>query len=197
MPPLTCDRIDYRETSSRIVVDEKEKTVTIYLNDWMRYLFQVDEMEIKKVRKGKMKKVFLVLIAALFLAGCAGIQIGGGDNTAQFGLELAAFNAGYLIAEKYPAKIQEIKTEVVLLEGVLAGEGNAEAMNAAFQLAVAKLLKATGNDPLVSANILFISKKIQFTEVPGGKPMIDLPQMKVILTGFKDGVLARELVGGA
>lgn len=135
-----------------------------------------------------MKKAFLILIAAVFLAGCAGIQIG--DNSAQFGLELAAFNAGYLIAEKYPAKIAEIQAEVALLEGALSGEGNAESMNAAFQIAVAKLLKATNNDPLVQANIMFISKKIQFTEVPGGKPIIDIPQMKVILQGFKDGVNA-------
>jgi len=139
-----------------------------------------------------MKKALLILFAALFLAGCAGIQIG--DNTGQFGLELAAFNAGYLVAEKYPGKLEEIKSEIAILELALEGGTSAEAMNTAFQAAVAKLLKTTGNDPLVQANVLFISKKIQFTEVPGGKPAIDLPQMKIILQGFRDGVNAWMLV---
>jgi len=139
-----------------------------------------------------MKKIFIVLIAAFFLAGCAGIQIG--DSTGQFGLELAAFNAGYLVAEKYPGKVTEIQAEIALVESALAGDTSAEAMSAAFQIAVAKLLKITNNDPLVQANVLFISKKIKFTDVPGGEPIIDLPQMKIILQGFKDGIGARMLV---
>jgi hypothetical protein len=53
MAVLTCDRMDYRDAVSRIVVDEKKKTVEIYLNGWMRYLFQVDEMEIKSRKGGK------------------------------------------------------------------------------------------------------------------------------------------------
>ncbi len=137
-------------------------------------------------------KIFAVLIAVAFLTGCAGIQVG--DGTGQFGLELAAFNAGYLVAEKYPARVPEIKAEIALLEQALTGESNAEAMNLAFQAAVAKLLKVTDNDPLVQANVLFISKKVRFTEVPGGAPIIDLPQMKIIVQGFRDGVEARLLL---
>ncbi|HRQ68402.1 MAG TPA: hypothetical protein P5031_07545 [Candidatus Syntrophosphaera sp.] len=138
------------------------------------------------------KSSFAIIISVMFLAGCAGIQIG--DNAGQVGLELAAFNAGYLVAEKYPGRIGEIKAEIALLETAIGGS-SAEAMNSAFQLAVAKLLKVTNNDPLVQANIIFVSKKIKFTEVPGGTPMIDSAQMKIIIQGFKDGVLARELVG--
>lgn len=48
MAILTAERIDYRDAQSRIEVDEKEKTVRIYLNDYMRYLFQVDALEIRK-----------------------------------------------------------------------------------------------------------------------------------------------------
>lgn len=132
------------------------------------------------------------LIVIALLAGCAGIQVG--DGTGQFGLEIAAFNAGYLVAEKYPTRVPEIKAEIALLEQALTGESNAEAMNLAFQAAVAKLLKVTDNDPLVQANVLFISKKIRFMEVPGGPPIIDLPQMKIILQGFRDGVEARLLL---
>jgi len=51
MPVPGCDRIDYRDAESRIVVDEDARTIAVYLNKWMRYLFQVDEIEIKKGEK--------------------------------------------------------------------------------------------------------------------------------------------------
>ena len=145
-----------------------------------------------------MKKVFLTLMVAALLMGCAGVQIQGAGNQQEavtIGLELLAFNGGYLVAEKYPGKYTQIMEEVYLLEGVLAGN-NVDAANAAFQIAVTKLLAATNNDPLVAANVMFVKSKIKFVGTgTEAKPLIDIPQMKLILANFKAGTEAWALIG--
>ena len=141
-----------------------------------------------------MKKVFLMLMVAAMLTGCSGVQIQGGQEEAvNMGLELIAFNGGYLVAEKYPDKYLAIMEEINILEGVLSGN-NVEAANAAFQLAVTKLMQATDSDPLITANVMFLKSKIKFVGTDE-KPLVDIPQMKIILANFKAGTEAWALVG--
>jgi hypothetical protein len=147
-----------------------------------------------------MKKTFAVIAIAMFLmVGCAGVgvQFGGSGNQQEavnMGLELLAFNGGYLLVDKYPDKYQAVQAEITAFEAILAGN-NVDAANAAFQLGIQKLLKATNNDPLVAANISYLSKKIKFTSTAeGGKPVIDIPQMKMIVENFKAGAEARMLM---
>lgn len=141
-----------------------------------------------------MKKILALSIAALFLVGCGGIQIAQDkQEIANMGLELLAFNGGYLLVDKYPAKYAAVQSEVAAFEAILAGN-NVDAANAAFQLGIQKLLAATNNDPLVAANVSYLSKKIKFTSTgTEGKPIIDIPQMKAIVENFKAGADARAL----
>lgn len=148
-----------------------------------------------------MKKIFAAIVIAMFLmVGCAGVQFGGSGNQQEavnMGLELLAFNGGYLLVDKYPDKYQAVQAEITAFEAILAGN-NVDAANAAFQLGIQKLLKATNNDPLVAANISYLSKKIRFTSTAeGGKPVIDIPQMKMIVENFRAGADARILMGYA
>jgi hypothetical protein len=152
--------------------------------------------------KRKPSIVIAAIAAVVMLAGCAGVgvQFGGSGNQQEavnMGLELLAFNGGYLLVDKYPDKYQAVQAEITAFEAILAGN-NVDAANAAFQLGIQKLLKATNNDPLVAANISYLSKKIQFTSTAeGGKPVIDIPQMKLIVENFKAGADARILMGYA
>jgi hypothetical protein len=146
------------------------------------------------------KRLFAIAMAAALLMGCAGIgvQVEGAGNQSEavnMGLELLAFNGGYLVADKWPDKYGEIAKEIALLEGVLAGD-SVETANAAFQVAVQRLLKETNDDPLVAANVMYLSKKIKFTSTGSdGKPLLDIPQMKLILENFKSGAETRAMLG--
>jgi hypothetical protein len=55
------------------------------------------------------KSLFTVAMVAALLTGCAGIgvQVEGAGNQAEavnMGLEMLAFNGGYLLVDKYPDK---------------------------------------------------------------------------------------------
>lgn len=147
-----------------------------------------------------MKKVFLTLMVAALMMGCAGVQIGGTgtqQDAVSIGLELLAFNGGYLVAEKYPGKYQAIMAEIAIVEAALSGS-SADAANEAFQVGVQKLLAATNNDPLVKANVSFIASKIKFVPTAEGqKPLIDVPTMKLIVDNFKAGAETRAVLGYA
>lgn len=143
------------------------------------------------------KSLFATLMAAALLTGCAGVgvQVEGAANqqgAVNMGLELLAFNGGYLLVDKYPDKYAAVQAEVTAFEAILAGN-NMDAANVAFQVGIQKLLKATNNDPLVAANVTYLSKKIKFTQTADGKPVIDIPQMKTIVDNFKAGAEARAL----
>jgi hypothetical protein len=144
-----------------------------------------------------MKRCFLAVFAVLLLlTGCGQVGVTVSQDQADFatmGLELLSFNAGYLVVDKWPDKAPAIAAEVAALEAVLAGN-QADAANAAFQLAVQKLLGLTNNDPLVAANVGYLSRKIKFTQTADGKPLIDVPQMKLIVQNFKDGAALRGAV---
>ena len=140
------------------------------------------------------KKVLAAIVAVLLLlVGCGQVGVTVSQDQAELatmGLEMLSFNAGYLIADKWPDKVSMIQAEVATLEAVLAGN-QADAANAAFQLAVQRLLSVSNNDPLVAANVLFLSKKIKFTSTGEGSKIIDIPQMKLIVSNFQEGVNLR------
>lgn len=143
------------------------------------------------------KSVIAILMAGALLTGCAGVgvQVDGTTNRQEavnMGLELLAFNGGYLLVDKYPDRYAAVRSEVAAFEAILAGD-SVEAANAAFQLGVQKLLQATNDDPLVAANVSYLSRKIKFTSAGDGKQIIDLPQLKTIVENFKAGAEARAL----
>lgn len=143
------------------------------------------------------KSLFAVVMVAALLMGCAGVgvQVDGAANQQEvmnMGLELLAFNGGYLLVDKYPEKYAAVQSEIAAFEAILAGN-NVDAANAAFQLGVQKLLQTTNNDPLVAANVSYLSKKIKFTASGDGKQIVDIPQMKSIVENFKAGADARAL----
>ena len=130
------------------------------------------------------RKLFAILIAALFLAGCAGIQVS--DDASQAVLyKLAGHRLGYEMGKKDPATAQiALKAADGIIATIETGT-TAEALSALLQEGLAKLAAGYQNDPALAAEVAIVAELVIGSEVNVDK--IYLAQMKAGLEGYKLG----------
>jgi len=135
-------------------------------------------------------KVFAVLVAALFLAGCAGMQIGGDDAAQTVLYKLAGHRFGFELGKKDP---QTAAIVAKAADGIIMSieEGTTSpALSALLQEGLAKLAAGYANDPALAAEVAIVAELVIY---PGGIDIdteaykVYLKQMRAGLEGFKMG----------
>ena len=141
------------------------------------------------------RKLFAILIAALFLAGCAGIQVS--DDASQAVLyKLAGHRLGYEMGKKDPATAQiALKAADGIIATIETGT-TAEALSALLQEGLAKLAAGYQNDPALAAEVAIVAELVIFkgSEVNVDAYKIYLAQMKAGMEGYKMGYALALLV---
>ena len=142
-----------------------------------------------------MKKLFAIIIAALFLAGCAGIQVS--DDASQAVLyKLAGHRLGYELGKKDPATAQIVaKAADGIIQTIETGT-TAEALSVLLQEGLAKLAAGYANDPALAAEVAIVAELVIFkgSEVNVDAYKIYLAQMKAGMEGYKMGYALALLV---
>ena len=135
-----------------------------------------------------MKKYFALILAALFLAGCAGIQVS--DDASQAVLyKLAGHRLGYELGKADPATAQIVaKAADGIIQTIETGT-TAEALSVLLQEGLAKLAAGYQNDPALAAEVAIVAELVIFkgSEVNVDAYKIYLAQMKAGLEGYKLG----------
>jgi len=135
-----------------------------------------------------MKKYFVLILAALFLAGCAGIQVQ--DDAAQAVIyKLAGHRLGYEMGKKDPVTEQiALKACDGIIQTIETGT-TAEALSVLLQEGLAKLAAGYQNDPALAAEVAIVAELVIFkgSEVNVDAYKIYLAQMKAGLEGYKLG----------
>ena len=141
------------------------------------------------------RKLFAILIAALFLAGCAGIQVS--DDASQAVLyKLAGHRLGYELGKADPATAQIVaKAADGIIQTIETGT-TAEALSVLLQEGLAKLAAGYQNDPALAAEVAIVAELVIFkgSEVNVDAYKIYLAQMKAGLEGYKMGYALALLV---
>ena len=137
------------------------------------------------------RKLFAILIAALFLAGCAGIQVS--DDASQAVLyKLAGHRLGYELGKADPATAQIVaKAADGIIQTIETGT-TAEALSVLLQEGLAKLAAGYQNDPALAAEVAIVAELVIGSEVNVDK--IYLAQMKAGMEGYKMGYALALLV---
>ena len=138
-----------------------------------------------------MKKILVLIIAALFLAGCAGIQVS--DDASQAVLyKLAGHRLGYELGKADPATAQIVaKAADGIIQTIETGT-TAEALSVLLQEGLAKLAAGYQNDPALAAEVAIVAELVIGSEVNVDK--IYLAQMKAGMEGYKMGYALALLV---
>jgi len=135
-----------------------------------------------------MKRILVLIIAALFLAGCAGIQVS--DDASQAVLyKLAGHRLGYELGKADPATAQIVaKAADGIIQTIETGT-TAEALSVLLQEGLAKLAAGYQNDPALAAEVAIVAELVIFkgSEVNVDAYKIYLAQMKAGLEGYKLG----------
>jgi len=135
-----------------------------------------------------MKKILVLIIAALFIAGCAGIQVQ--DDASQAVLyKLAGHRLGYELGKKDPATAQIVaKAADGIIQTIESGT-TAPALSALLQESLAKLAVGYADDPALAAEVAIVAELVIFkgSEVNVDAYKIYLAQMKAGLEGYKLG----------
>ncbi len=135
-----------------------------------------------------MKKLFALIIAALFLSGCAGIQVS--DDASQAVLyKLAGHRLGYEMGKKDPATAQiALKAVDGIIQTIETGT-TAPALSALLQEGLAKLAAGYANDPALAAEVAIVAELVIFkgSEVNVEAYKAYLSQMKAGMEGYKLG----------
>ena len=135
-----------------------------------------------------MKKILVLIIAALFLAGCAGIQVS--DDASQAVLyKLAGHRLGYELGKADPATAQIVaKAADGIIQTIETGT-TAPALSALLQESLAKLAAGYADDPALAAEVAIVAELVIFkgSEVNVDAYKIYLAQMKAGLEGYKLG----------
>jgi|GEM_PF-3039584 uncharacterized lipoprotein YajG len=141
------------------------------------------------------RKLFAILIAALFLAGCAGIQVS--DDASQAVLyKLAGHRLGYELGKADPATAQIVaKAADGIIQTIETGT-TAEALSVLLQEGLAKLAAGYQNDPALAAEVAIVAELVIFkgSEVNVDAYKIYLAQMKAGMEGYKMGYALALLV---
>ena len=135
-----------------------------------------------------MKKILVLIIAALFLMGCAGIQVQD-DATQTVLYKLAGHRLGYELGKKDPATAQIVaKAADGIIQTIESGT-TAPALSALLQESLAKLAAGYQNDPALAAEVAIVAELVIFkgSEVNVDAYKIYLAQMKAGLEGYKLG----------
>jgi uncharacterized protein YceK len=135
-----------------------------------------------------MKKLFALIIAALFLAGCAGIQVN--DDASQAVLyKLAGHRLGYEMGKHDPGTAQiALKACDGIIQTIESGT-TAPALSALLQDGLAKLAAGYKDDPALAAEVAIVAELVIFkgSEVNVDAYKIYLAQMKAGMEGYKLG----------
>ena len=141
------------------------------------------------------RKLFAILIAALFLAGCAGIQVS--DDASQAVLyKLAGHRLGYELGKADPATAQIVaKAADGIIQTIETGT-TAEALSVLLQEGLAKLAAGYQNDPALAAEVAIVAELVicKGSEVNVDAYKIYLAQMKAGMEGYKMGYALALLV---
>ncbi|OPY08260.1 MAG: hypothetical protein A4E67_01028 [Syntrophaceae bacterium PtaB.Bin038] len=141
------------------------------------------------------RKLFAILIAALFLAGCAGIQVS--DDASQAVLyKLAGHRLGYELGKADPATAQIVaKAADGIIQTIETGT-TAPALSALLQESLAKLAAGYADDPALAAEVAIVAELVIFkgSEVNVDAYKIYLAQMKAGMEGYKLGYALAMLV---
>lgn len=135
-----------------------------------------------------MKKILVLIIAALCLAGCAGIQVQ--DDASQAVLyKLAGHRLGYELGKADPATAQIVaKAADGIIQTIESGT-TAPALSALLQESLAKLAAGYQNDPALAAEVAIVAELVVFqgSQIDTEAYKVYLKQMKAGLEGYKMG----------
>ena len=135
-----------------------------------------------------MKRLVVLSIVVFMLAGCAGIQIK--QDVADMVEIMAARRLAFELAKQDPGII---KPGIIICDSLIGSVDPDETENITLY-AIEKLTEYVGNDPLLKQDLTDLLNIIEI-ETPGGQ--IDIPKLKKIATGFKQGLLmAQRKVSG-
>ena len=142
-----------------------------------------------------MKKILVLIIAALFLMGCAGIQVQD-DATQTVLYKLAGHRLGYELGKADPATAQIVaKAADGIIQTIESGT-TAPALSALLQEGLGKLAAGYANDPALAAEVAIVAELVIFkgSEVNVDAYKIYLAQMKAGMEGYKMGYALALLV---
>jgi len=126
----------------------------------------------------KALSILTVVIAAMFIVGCAGLHLNSNENIA---LKSAARIAGYKIAQNNT----ELAAQALpYAKALLATEDSAKLTNSLWPAAV-KLIQEKINDPLIAASIVDVLSLVQ---VDAGTMDINAGNIKITLAAFIEGI---------
>ena len=109
-----------------------------------------------------MKRIVLLLIAIVMIAGCTGLQINN-QQAASVGMKIVAYDLGYLVGEKYPQADPQLRSAYTLAR---TGQLPPEQINAA--LAELKL-----RNPVLMGNCMILIEAMGAGIAPTGQ-VIDI-----------------------
>ncbi len=142
-----------------------------------------------------MKKALTIIIALVFLAGCAGIQIQD-DATQTVIYKLAGHRLGYEMAKKDPQTAQiAMKAVDGIIQTIETGT-TAEALSVLLQEGLAKLAAGYADDPALAAEVAIVAELVIFKggTIDTEAYKVYLKQMKAGLEGYKLGCLLAQAV---
>lgn len=142
-----------------------------------------------------MKKALTIIIALVFLAGCAGIQFGGDENNTIL-YKLAGHRLGYEMGKKDPATAQiAAKAADGIIASIEAGT-TAPALSQLLQEGLAKLAEGYAGDPALAAEVAIVMELVVLQPGPIDTEAYKqyLAQMKAGLEGYKLGCLLAQAV---
>lgn len=136
-----------------------------------------------------MKKYFAIIIAALFLAGCAGIQIGNDDAAQTVLYKLAGHRFGYELGKKDPGTAAIVAKAADGIIMTIEEGTTSPALTALLQEGLAKLAAGYQNDPALAAEVAIVAELVVFkgSTVNVDAYKVYLSQMKAGLEGYKLG----------
>jgi len=132
------------------------------------------------------KKLFIMLLAVCFFAGCGSLQLN--DNSKDVLVKTASRLLGYQIGLNNINKI-------TIMSAVCQQLSEADSIDAvAIDSLYGYLQSAIGADPILAASLADLASLVSYT--PGGD--LDIGILKTIIGGFYEGlVIAKETTVGA
>lgn len=136
----------------------------------------------------KIKHIVVFIIAAMFLIGCAGIQIQD-EATQTVRYKLAGHRFGFELGKKDPNTAEiVVKAADGIIQTIDQGT-TAEALSKLLQESLAKLAASYKDDPALAAEVAIVADLVVFKGAPVDLEAYKayLSQMKAGMEGFKMG----------
>jgi len=135
------------------------------------------------------KKLFVLLILAIFLGGCAGISLK--SDTTEVAIDVSASTIGYLVGQK---NLEKIPNWNEWIDKILAIEYGTPTLS--YEKLLAKGFEIVLDSPFLEMQLNKLIKLLEFPEIqPPELPFLKeeyINLVKIVMGGFRDGLVAAQ-----